>query len=283
MPYQHCHCENNMFSQLFKFNLFSNMMNKMFVPQTPVFQMPVFQAPTYQTPTFQMPQTYPQQSVFNYTNNYTNPFSTPVTPTRFQQPVFDYSNIFSQQTTTTTQTTTVQQPAIQSATTRTASTASNTTQKSTPSSLKASGVVCKEVNGYKVNTFRYTNLQGLRADMKEKVVAMSKKAEQLGYTMVISDGFRSHEQQATAKKKKPTLCAAPGKSAHEYGAAIDIALYDKNGKQISVKYVKEFANYATQTLGLGWGQNWQSKKEDWHFELANYRNLPEYRSYNGLA
>ena len=130
------------------------------------------------------------------------------------------------------------------------------------------------------------NLSSLNKDLKVKLVRLSEKAEQLGYTLVVSDGFRTHEQQIAAKRNKPRLAATPGKSPHEYGAGIDIALYDKNGKQVNIANIPEFADFA-KSIGLAWGNDWTSKKEPWHFELANWRTrsdiAPEYRRRNNTA
>lgn len=123
------------------------------------------------------------------------------------------------------------------------------------------------------------NLNNLKQDLKNILVRLDKKAKELGYTLVVSDGYRTHAQQIEAKRNKPSLAATPGKSPHEYGAAIDIALY-KDGKQVNIANVPEFSNFAKQ-IGLSWGNDWKSKKEPWHFELAQWRNrsdiAPEYR------
>lgn len=129
-------------------------------------------------------------------------------------------------------------------------------------------------------------LDSLKQDMKVKLVQLSEKASSMGYTLVVSDAFRTHQQQIDAKRRKPKLAATPGKSPHEYGAGIDIALYDKNGKQVNIANLPEFSNYA-KSLGLTWGNDWNSKKEPWHFELANWRSrsdiAPEYRRYNNAS
>lgn len=127
------------------------------------------------------------------------------------------------------------------------------------------------------------NLSSLNRDLKVKLVRLSEKAKELGYTLVVSDGYRTHEQQIAAKRNKPRLAATPGKSPHEYGAGIDIALYDRNGNQVNIANVPQFTDFA-KTIGLSWGNDWKSKKEPWHFELANWRTRsdigPEYRRRN---
>ena len=126
----------------------------------------------------------------------------------------------------------------------------------------------------------------LKNDLKVKLVQLSEKANSLGYTLVVSDAFRTHEQQIDAKRRKPQWAATPGKSPHEYGAGIDIALYDKNGKNVNIANVDGFGSYA-RSIGLEWGNDWKSKKEPWHFQLANWRTRSDiaaaYRQRNNIA
>ncbi len=140
-------------------------------------------------------------------------------------------------------------------------------------------------SGYYIKKFDGVDIQGLNPGMKETVVKMNKKAKELGYDLVISSAYRSHEKQMSLKKQKPKLAASLYKSAHEYGAAIDIGLY-KNGKKVNISNVKEFVLYA-ESLGLTWGGRWKRQCEPWHFNLNNWQNLAEvrdeYRRLNNLA
>lgn len=154
-------------------------------------------------------------------------------------------------------------------------------------SISSLSIIKEEVEpGYSVHKGRYINIKDLKPDMKNTLVKLDKKAKELGYTMVVIDGFRSHATQAAAYRRKPNLCARAGKSAHEYGAAVDLALYDKNGKQISIDRVPEFGKYA-QSLNLVWGATWSNKKEPWHFNFVNWQNRAdisaEYKKWNNLA
>ena len=127
--------------------------------------------------------------------------------------------------------------------------------KSTKTNLgnKNFPVVAEELlPGCFINKGKYLNIKDLKPYMKDILVKLDKKAKELGYSLVVIDGFRSHATQAAAKKRKPKLCAPAGKSAHEYGVAVDLALYDSNGKQVSIDKVLPFATYA-QSLGLEWG------------------------------
>ena len=140
--------------------------------------------------------------------------------------------------------------------------------------------------GCYVHKGKYLNTKDLKPYMKEALVKLSRKAEELGYTLVVSDGFRSHAAQVDLKRRKPRLAATPGKSAHEYGVAVDVGLY-KDGKFVDIyKTVPEFGAYA-ESIGLEWGARWRTKYEPWHFNIRDWRELadvrPEYRQYNHLA
>lgn len=127
------------------------------------------------------------------------------------------------------------------------------------------------IEGTKVYTFSYTNLGGLRPDLKHAVAELSKLAEQHGYTLVVSDGYRSIAEQAAAKKRKPNLVATPGYSPHNYGCAIDVALYENGSdKPTNITQLSWFHSYAKNTLGLDWGHDWSSKDEPWHFERKGW-------------
>lgn len=154
--------------------------------------------------------------------------------------------------------------------------------------LNSSIYIKEEITpGNYITKGKYLNVSNLKPYMKDALVKLDKKAKELGYTMAVIDGFRSHETQAAAKKKKPKLCAPAGKSAHEYGVAVDLALF-KDGKQVTdiYKVVPEFGRYA-QSLGLEWGAEWKSKYEPWHFNFNNWQYLAdvsgEYKRWNHLA
>ena len=159
------------------------------------------------------------------------------------------------------------------------------TKKEKISSKKT--VTAEEIKpGYYIKRFDGVDIQGLKPRMKEILIKMNEKAKELGYDLVLSSAYRSHQKQKDLKRDMPTIAASPYKSAHEYGVAIDICLY-KNGKKVSVKDVPEFAQYS-QSLGLTWGENWtKHKKEPWHFNLNGWQDLAEvrdeYRRLNNLA
>ncbi len=159
------------------------------------------------------------------------------------------------------------------------------------SNIKINGksIVSEEIeSGIYINKGDYVNLKNTKPYMKDALIKLDKKAEELGYTMVVVDGYRSHECQAAARKRKGSIVAPAGKSAHEYGVAVDLALYDKNGKQINIAKVPAFGEFA-ESIGLEWGQRWgkTQTKEPWHFNFNDWRDLAdvkdEYKKWNNIA
>ena len=140
--------------------------------------------------------------------------------------------------------------------------------------VKVENISSKEVkiNGTTVHKLGGANLNDLQPDLKDSLVKLTQLADQHGYKLVVSDGHRSISEQADLKRRKPSLAATPGKSAHNYGCAIDIALYEKStSKQADITKLPWFYNYAKDTLGLAWGQDWKNHiKESWHFERKDW-------------
>ena len=100
----------------------------------------------------------------------------------------------------------------------------------------------EKVNGVTLHKLQHVTLSNFSPKMLNKIILLNKKAEQLGFYLLIADGPRSHKAQEIAYKKKPGLAAAPYSSAHEYGIAADISIY-KNGKCVSIDKVPELYSY----------------------------------------
>jgi len=124
------------------------------------------------------------------------------------------------------------------------------------------------IEGTTVHKFGYTTLDNMEPKLKHSLAELTKLADEHGYYLVISDGYRSAAEQTKAKKRKPGLVASADKSLHVHGKAMDLAVYPK-GKEYPVDITKLpwFYNHAKNELNLAWGQDWRSKKESWHFEL----------------
>jgi peptidoglycan LD-endopeptidase CwlK len=114
----------------------------------------------------------------------------------------------------------------------------------------------------------------LDAEFKQRLLLVFKlMAEQNGYQMVLIEGYRSPERQATlAAMGSSVTLAGAGASYHQYGLAADCAFL-RNGKiAISEKdpWVArgyELYGEVSASLGLTWGGAWRSIKDYGHVEL----------------
>ncbi len=99
--------------------------------------------------------------------------------------------------------------------------------------------------------------------------------EQYGYEMVLVEGYRSPERQAAlARKGGATTRAGAGQSCHQYGLAVDSALY-RDGKlqwDMGDAWTKRgyflYGRLAAEA-GLEWGGNWRNIKDYVHLELKD--------------
>ncbi|MEK3885435.1 M15 family metallopeptidase [Paenibacillus sp. PL2-23] len=118
----------------------------------------------------------------------------------------------------------------------------------------------------------------VEAKSKELVMA----AESLGISVLVTDGFRSHEEQEALYAQGRTT-AGPvvthvrgGASYHNYGLAIDFALLTPKGKAIWDLEYDGNRNGASdwmevvaiaKRLGFTWGGNWQGFKDYPHLQM----------------
>lgn len=97
--------------------------------------------------------------------------------------------------------------------------------------------------------------------------------DRYGYEMVLVEGYRSPERQAAlARKGGSTTRAGAGQSCHQYGLAVDSALY-RDGKlqwDMGDAWTKRgyflYGQLAAEA-GLEWGGSWRSIKDYVHLEL----------------
>ncbi len=156
--------------------------------------------------------------------------------------------------------------------------AANTTDlnvENIPASVRKQlgGKVNKLSDGTEVLTFNYTKLDQMQPEFVAKIPEFQRIADEMGYTFVISDGSRSVAESNAARARKGNFVAKGGSSPHNYGVAIDIALY-KDGKAVSGTKFNEYANRVKTETGVTWGGDWGSygkKYETQHFELADWK------------
>ena len=142
-----------------------------------------------------------------------------------------------------------------------------------PAEYRDQIVVKTLADGTEVLTFKYTNTKGLNPEMQEKIDVFNEVAAEMGYTFVMSDGYRSIEESNRARAKKGNLVAPGGKSPHNYGAAFDCGVYKDGGKQLSRAEWTEFTREVQRRSdNIKWGGDFKSKScEVWHFELTDWK------------
>ncbi|WP_317890117.1 M15 family metallopeptidase [Paenibacillus sabuli] len=123
---------------------------------------------------------------------------------------------------------------------------------------------------------------GLHPELADKRDTLVRLADQAGIDVLITDAFRSHEEQEAIYAQGRTspgnivTRARGGESYHNYGLAIDFALrtssgevlwdleYDGNGNGASDwMEVVEMA----KTLGFAWGGDWERFPDYPHLQM----------------
>ncbi|MDQ6422699.1 M15 family metallopeptidase [Paenibacillus sp. LHD-117] len=126
----------------------------------------------------------------------------------------------------------------------------------------------------------------------EKTDLLIEEAKRLGISVVITDDFRSHEdqnalyEQGRTQKGPIVTQVRGGGSYHNYGLAIDFALRTKggrivwdmehdgnrNGKPDWLEVVD-----AAKKLGFSWGGDWKSFKDYPHLQMDFGYSISELR------
>jgi hypothetical protein len=116
----------------------------------------------------------------------------------------------------------------------------------------------------KVNPESYTILNAFINDIESKT----------DWKVIIISGYRDEAKQAFLKKQNPKN-ASPGKSKHNFGKAIDINVYKRNGffSQRLSKGSSKKAWEKTQIVALAkafklnWGGDFSQYHDPVHFEI----------------
>lgn len=104
--------------------------------------------------------------------------------------------------------------------------------------------------------------------------------DRYGYDMVLIEGYRSPQRQATLAALGPSVTrAGPFESYHQFGLAADCAFLRDGHIVISEKDPWAMAAYErygqiAKTLGLVWGGDWRSLRDLGHVELHRPREAP---------
>jgi peptidoglycan L-alanyl-D-glutamate endopeptidase CwlK len=113
----------------------------------------------------------------------------------------------------------------------------------------------------------------IHPEFQQRVLALYRvMEEQHGYRMVLVEGFRSAQRQAELAAKGGSVTrAGAGQSCHQYGLAVDSALY-RDGKlhwDMRDPWVRRgyfLYGELAQQVGLEWGGSWRSIKDYVHLE-----------------
>ena len=108
-------------------------------------------------------------------------------------------------------------------------------------------------------------LKNLTSEMQDKTKGLIAYANEKGYDVEISSGYRTEsEQQALRERYQDEPGRVATNSAHCAGKAIDIRV-TKNGKDSDAGY-NLLGEYAKSELGMRWGGDFTSYRERWHFD-----------------
>lgn len=111
-------------------------------------------------------------------------------------------------------------------------------------------------------------------DFQQRVLAIYRVMREVhGYEMVLVEGYRSPERQAALAAKGGSVTrAGAGQSCHQYGLAVDSALYRDGKLQWDMEDAWTRRGYflygeLAVEAGLEWGGNWRSIKDYVHLEM----------------
>ncbi|WP_028777312.1 M15 family metallopeptidase [Shimazuella kribbensis] len=135
------------------------------------------------------------------------------------------------------------------------------------------------------------NVQHLHPKVQSAMEQLIRKAQRKGISIRITEGFRSFDQQDqlySQGRKKPgpiVTNAKGGQSYHNYGLAIDFALYDEKTHQLSWDIKKDGNKngisdwqevvYEAKKLGFSWGGDWEQFKDYPHLEMTFGQSIDE--------
>lgn len=112
----------------------------------------------------------------------------------------------------------------------------------------------------------------LDADLQQRVLAVYRvMREQYGYEMVLTEGYRSPERQASLPAS--VTRAGPWQSCHQYGLAVDSAVFSQGKLQWDLEddWVRrgyQLYGQLSRQAGLTWGGDWRSIRDYPHIEKA---------------
>ena len=124
----------------------------------------------------------------------------------------------------------------------------------------------------KIKLLNAGRLSKVLPELARKCLQLITIAEREGFTLLVTQGFRSFEEQnalyaqGRTKKGKIVTNARAGQSKHNFGKAVDFAFVVGGEISWDEKLYRNIGRWAKQ-VGLNWGGDWKSFKDLPHLEL----------------
>lgn len=124
---------------------------------------------------------------------------------------------------------------------------------------------------------RKLDVTGMNKDVAQRVRAVITAMHMQGIYVCVAQGYRSKEAQDALYAQGRTAPgsivtnAKGGFSNHNYGVAVDLAMYTNDGANVIWTVDNNFRKIVTamKMYGFKWGGDWKSFKDNPHFELFN--------------
>jgi peptidoglycan L-alanyl-D-glutamate endopeptidase CwlK len=124
----------------------------------------------------------------------------------------------------------------------------------------------------KIQKLNAERLEKVADDLRQKCERVIALAKDRGYSLLVTQGFRSIAEQnrlyaqGRTRPGKIVTNARGGQSKHNLGRAVDFAFVVKGEISWDVKLYKLLGAWAA-VAGLKWGGNWKSFKDYPHVEI----------------
>lgn len=127
-------------------------------------------------------------------------------------------------------------------------------------------------NAEKINRLNCKRLSEVQPELARCVLLLLDIAGREGFTVLVSQGFRSIEEQnklyaqGRTTKGKIVTNARGGQSKHNYGKAVDFCFIVNGEASWDERLYRNIGRWA-KIVGLKWGGDWKSFKDLPHVEI----------------
>jgi peptidoglycan L-alanyl-D-glutamate endopeptidase CwlK len=126
----------------------------------------------------------------------------------------------------------------------------------------------------KISSTNAMRLSDVKPELAEKCEAIIALAASEGFTLIVTQGYRSVEEQNRLyaigrrgiKGERIVTNARGGQSNHNHRTAVDFAFVVNGEISWDERLYQHIGRWAKQ-VGLNWGGNWKSFKDFPHVEL----------------